>query len=385
MKIAVISNMLGQPWTGSEELWADMAEVALREGHKLDVSLWRWPTVPSKVSALQKAGANVSFRTRPNKVKVLYRMVGQRVKVPYPRFTSTFKKVLDGKPDVICLSQGWLYEFRDHPDLILRLRESKIPLVVVNQANIETTIDDNMRHDTRDFLKRAAKVAFVSEGNLKAAERQLAMSLPNGIVLRNPVNLSSLDVVPWPERLKDDPWSMACVGRLECGHKSQDVLLEALGTPEWRARSWKLRFFGGGKEGHYIQELIDHYGLKEHVEFGGHVNDVREIWAKHHMMVLPSRTEGTPLALVEAMFCGRPALVSCVAGFPEWIDEGKTGFIADAPVALSIRAGLERAWEQRERWHDMGLAAHEAACEKYDPEPGRTLLNVMREVASTKG
>ncbi|RYG75214.1 glycosyltransferase, partial [bacterium] len=355
-------------------------DVALKEGHQVDVSLWSWPEVPPKVAALQKAGAKFSFRARPSKLKVVYRMASQRLPLPWPKRLSSFRKIMSGKPDVICLSQGWVYEFRDHPDLLRRLAETDIPLVVVNQANIETPIDDGMRGDTRQFMQRVAKMAFVSRGNLDAAERHLAMKLPQGMVVRNPVNLKDLSIVPWPGRDESNTWNLACVGRLECGHKSQDVLLEAFSAPEWQGRPWKLRFFGGGNERPYLQELIDLYGLGDHVEFGGHVDNVRDIWATHHLMVLPSRTEGTPLAMVEAMLCGRAALVSNVAGYPEWITEGQTGFMAGGQTALTIRETLEKAWQQRERWEQMGIAAHAAACERYDPQPGATLLQIVKDV-----
>ena len=386
MRIAVISTMLGQPWTGSEELWAAMTRCALREKHEVLMSLWRWPELPPQVAALRESGAQLHLRRRPGALPtlngVLDRLAGKRVSLPRPRVLaplSAYHRVFAFRPDVICLSQGWVYEFRDRPELQARLIESGIPFVVVCQANIEDTVSDEMRRDGQKFFPQAARVAFVADGNLRAARRQMATPLPQGIVVRNPVNMSDVSCVEWPR--DNGTWNMACVGRLDCGHKGQDILLEALSAPSWKNRDWRLRLFGAGPEKAYLESLIEHFGLRGRVEFGGHVSDVRQIWARHHLLVMPSRVEGTPLALVEAMLCGRAAVVTDIAGHPEWIEEGKTGFLAAGRTVHSVGAALERAWENRARWRPMGEAAHAAAALRYDETPGKTLLDILCEAA----
>ena len=42
---------------------------------------------------------------------------------------------------------------------------------------------------------------------------------------------------------------------------------------------------------------------------------------RNHLLVLPSRAEGTPIALVEAMICARPAVVTDVGGNVEWLED----------------------------------------------------------------
>src|SRR4029450_7098540 len=112
-------------------------------------------------------------------------------------------------------------------------------------------------------------------------------------------------------------------------------------------------------------------------EFLGHVEDIRALWAENHLLVLPSRAEGTPLALVEAMLCGRPAVVTDVGGNAEWIAEPETGFVAEAPTAKSFGAALERAWQARDHWQKLGMQAHNKASQKFDSSSGRSLLNVV--------
>jgi glycosyltransferase involved in cell wall biosynthesis len=75
-----------------------------------------------------------------------------------------------------------------------------------------------------------------------------------------------------------------------------------------------------------------------YLAFRHHVVNVLEIWQHNHLVVLPSRYEGLPVALVEAICCGRPALVTDVRQTPSG-----SGFVADAPTAKSLGAALERA------------------------------------------
>jgi glycosyltransferase involved in cell wall biosynthesis len=85
------------------------------------------------------------------------------------------------------------------------------------------------------------------------------------------------------------------------------------------------------------------------------------------------------------MLCGRAALVTEIAGHLEWITDGATGFVAQAPSAPSLRRTLEQAWQAREKWGDMGCAAHEFASRKYDVKAGETLLEILKNAAKARG
>ena len=125
-----------------------------------------------------------------------------------------------------------------------------------------------------------------------------------------------------------------------------------------------------------MKTLARHYAIADRVEFCGYVDDIRSIWQANHLLVLPSRDEGTPLALVEAMLCGRPAVVTDVGGNAEWIDDGETGFVAEAPTARSFGAALERAWLANTQWQKMGARAQKSAS-RFDKSAGKSLLRVV--------
>jgi glycosyltransferase involved in cell wall biosynthesis len=151
--------------------------------------------------------------------------------------------------------------------------------------------------------------------------------------------------------------------------RDKDILFEVLNDPKWRNRDWRLSLYGKGRDEVYFQELSAFYGLDNRVTFCGQTEDIPEVWHPHHALVLPSRAEKTRLAMVEAMLCARPVIGTAVAGIPEWVRHGRSGFIANAPTVSSYAVALETVWQQRAEWRTMGAHAKEDALRLYDPAP----------------
>jgi glycosyltransferase involved in cell wall biosynthesis len=74
------------------------------------------------------------------------------------------------------------------------------------------------------------------------------------------------------------------------------------------------------------------------------------------------------------MWCNRAAIVTNVGGATELIEDGYNGFVADAPTASSLDSALEKAWEQKERWEELGKNAGATIRKKY-PEDAAAYLN----------
>jgi glycosyltransferase involved in cell wall biosynthesis len=369
MKIGVISTASRTLWGGSEELWASMVEEAFKERLSVAVSICHEALIPCKFSAFQHNGVRI-FRRRP-----LVRGRAQRL---ISKVASPFREIFRWQPDAICISQGWAYQSLLYSDLLDLLYRAGIPYIIVCQYNDDYILTPDMRHSAKEFFERAFRVVFVSRENVRSAERQLARNLGNAIVLQNPVNLLDLSAVPY---CSSTPVRMANIARLDVAYKGQDILLEVLGSPIWRHRDWRLRFCGEGPDTNYLGALAQHYAIGKKVEFCGHVNDIRSIWEVNQVLVLPSRGEGTPLTLVEAMLCGRAAIVTDVGGNAEWIEDGQTGFVAEAPTSKSFGAALERAWLAQADWQKMGIQGRRKALIKFDKLAGKTLLEIVLEAA----
>ena len=372
--------MDGSPWGGSEELWANTAARALQAGFRVSVCIpLRRRPHHEKLNSLERSGADLFclpetrgyFRLRElsSLVRALHNGTGRFFREylsPLPGFFAT-------KPDVVLISDGASLPAAEIIEAVSRRYASK-PYIILSQANVGGVTTDVHREQVLTLYQNARWALFVSENNLRATERQLARKLLNGRVVRNPVNLNSSDPIPWPE---EQTYKLASVARLAVATKGQDILFEALSDQKWQERDWRLSLYGSGDDAAYLQDLATFYGLNDRISFNGQITDVRSIWRDHHALVLPSRAEGTPLAMVEAMLCARPVIATAVAGIPEWVRHGRNGFLAHAPVAECFAATLETAWRQRTRWQVMGINARRDALALYDPAPADTLLSII--------
>ena len=375
MRIAFVTTMAGFPWGGSEIAWTRAAETAVEDGHMVLATVFDWSVDQRAVQRMK--GKGIEILARPREIRrSLVRRVLKRVGLERatPRWLETLQQF---KPDVVCVSSGIHHECLAEPRLFEWLVGERVPFSYIVQCNSERVfLNDAMRDAERKILDAARKVIFVAEGNLELAERQLAHRFSNAMVLINAVERRA-EPLPWPA---GDP-VFAFVARFDVAYKGHDILFRVLSEPRWRERRWTCRLFGEGRDRAYVQELVRFFELESRVEFAGHVPDVTAIWKSSHLCVLPSRAEGTPLALEEAFAAGRPAVVTDVGGNAELAEDEVTGFIAEAATPRSYGAALERAWQARDRWEAMGRAAHVRTLERIDPNPGRTLLELIKATA----
>tara|TARA_A100001015_G_scaffold311551_1_gene415019 strand:- start:2523 stop:3650 length:1128 start_codon:yes stop_codon:yes gene_type:complete len=77
-----------------------------------------------------------------------------------------------------------------------------------------------------------------------------------------------------------------------------------------------------------IQKLNE-WNNKKIINWRGHVEDTLSIYHKSHIIVLPSYREGMPKAILEASACGRPCIVTNVAGCNESIKVNQTGLLVE--------------------------------------------------------
>jgi glycosyltransferase involved in cell wall biosynthesis len=377
MKIAFIS-IVRDPWGGSEELWAKTAELALESGHSVFISAFNRPDISPKFLLLKSKGARLLLRRGYIKSGTgLYKRVAQKAlnfllnKIINP-YTDLFKL----NPDIIIYT-GACYSLADDPELVHLLFRYDTPFLINNQVNIEYSkpINENEASIIRKAYERADRVLFVSERNIRTAQRHLLSRIENQEIIRNTVNLSDTSIIDFPS--DNSTVKFAIVANLLVNHKGHDILLDILRSAKWQARSWKLDIYGSGNDEKYITSLITFYDLGDRVKLCGRTNDIRKVWEENHALLMPSLNEGIPLALVEAMICGRPVVVTDVGGNSEWISDSENGYIAEGANIMSFDRAMERAWNDMKNWPTVGKKAHERAISMFDPHAGETFLNLI--------
>jgi glycosyltransferase involved in cell wall biosynthesis len=256
-------------------------------------------------------------------------------------------------PALVAISSGGAFP----PVDVLELCVARgVPFVTIGQSHDEGRwYDDELAARYRAAVGKAVRCYFVSRANKQLVEMHLACDLTNAEVVWNPFNVD-YDAAPlWPSLSGTDQLQLACIARLDPRSKGQDLLLQALATPEWLARDWHLNLYGEGPMRDALTRLVRRFGLSGRVTFVGY-RPVEDIWASNHALVLPSRYEGLPLAMVEAMLCARPVVATDVAGHAEIVEDGVTGFLAASPTVASVAGALERLWASRSKLEVMGSA-----------------------------
>jgi glycosyltransferase involved in cell wall biosynthesis len=347
-KILFIAANEGVPWGGSEALWGEAAEKLARRGVEVRISVKDWGRPPKEIDQLKSAGCRIYYRRPPSILRRLGRKILPLAEDACKHLCSAANGV-----DLVVISQGgnidglsWMEE--------ARAAGHKYAVVAHIAAEVWWPGDDLAARLANSY-ESAAGSYFVSQATLELSRRQFGIQLLRARVIRNPFNVR-YDAKPAWRESETEELSLACLARLDVAAKGQDLLLEVLSLPHWRQRKVRVSLVGKGANERVLRRRAEQLKLTS-VNFLGYQNDIEEVWTRHHALVLPSRREGMPLALVEAMICGRPGIVTDVGGSRELVRDGINGFLAKAPTMELLDEAMCRAWDNRGQLKEMGSTA----------------------------
>jgi glycosyltransferase involved in cell wall biosynthesis len=106
------------------------------------------------------------------------------------------------------------------------------------------------------------------------------------------------------------------------------------------------------------------------------MGDLKSIWTDHHALIMPSRSEGLPLTIIEAMSLGRPVITTNAGGNKEIIQHGVTGFIGEANE-LDFEKTMDEAWATRKEWPSIGSKAAQYIADTIPECPERLFADVL--------
>jgi glycosyltransferase involved in cell wall biosynthesis len=132
----------------------------------------------------------------------------------------------------------------------------------------------------------------------------------------------------------EEPWRLAFVGSLAQPYKGADVLIDALALARRRGLEVTLTMAGDGRQRQALERQARRRQVDAHVHFTGAIPagaGVRTLLDSSDVFILPSRTEGLPRAMIEAMARGIPCLGSAVGGIPELLPSERLVRPDDAP------------------------------------------------------
>lgn len=233
----------------------------------------------------------------------------------------------------------------------------KIPIVyTVHGANALDLGRKNIFYFLEKFLFTQIRYDVeisVSENFLKYKNKNTPIIIPNGVDLQKFDDLRQKY-----SSSKKDSFRILFVGRLD-EVKGIDILLKALSqiTELLIQKKADIHIVGYGYQEEQLKKLCTFLQLDSYVTFTGKLTG-EPLFAEYfgaNIFILPSRSEGSPLTILEAWAAGAPVLVTNVGDNARLINPGITGFIVEAQNVEALRQGLIQALSSTEL-EEMGQA-----------------------------
>ena len=149
------------------------------------------------------------------------------------------------------------------------------------------------------------------------------------------------------------------VGRLNYV-KGLDLLIDAVAEIEPGSRTYKVLVAGDGPEKESLAQRTIEKNIDQYFEWLGKQNELTSIYRKASFLVLPSRREGVPNAMLEAMSCELPVIASDASPGPlEYVVNDQTGLVFKSESIGSLSSAIEKMMSDDGVRNRMGKNAKE--------------------------
>ncbi len=228
----------------------------------------------------------------------------------------------------------------------------------------------------RQLLRFTDQIVVVNQEVREWLIEVLGISTKKIVLVPNSVNKDEFFPVSKKEKISKreklnlplDKNIFLYVGRLNF-LKGVDILLQAWNEiPVSFRRKALLLLVGEGPEYQKLEEICKKLKISNSVRMIGVKKNVFDYYWSADVFVLPSRTEGLSNAMIEAMACGLPSVVTAVGGGVDLIADGENGYLAVSEDYASLANKLVKAQRDRDQWPEMGVMARKTVLEGVDLE-----------------
>lgn len=214
------------------------------------------------------------------------------------------------------------------------------------------------------------------------------VTLANGVDLQRFAGVTPVDLAQVLGASGSGPW-LAVLGRLE-SVKGQAYLLECLALLRDQGVAFRCVLIGDGPERDALVEQVARLQLLESVWFAGFRREVPAWLAAIDVLVIPSRWEGLPMALLEAMALGKPVVAHAVGGIPDVVRDGQEGLLVSPRHPEQMVQALARLLGDVPLRQQMGARAQARVRAHFSAESlsrayERLYLDAMNEQAVISG
>lgn len=254
-------------------------------------------------------------------------------------------------------------------DAVIGARLARVPVLIHGEHGFGIG-DVTGAHRHRRWLRRILSAGIdrfvaVSEHLRNLLIDEIGIPPAKVTLIRSGIDLTRFRPRPTCPALRQrlgfapDDFVIGSVGRLD-PVKNYPALIDALATVTTSLPGARLVLAGGGPDEERLRQILTSAGLQEQINLLGHQDNIPELLNIMDVFVLPSLAEGTCNAILEAMAAALPVIATRVAGNPELVLDGRTGWLVpprDAD-ALADRIHFYASNPEVRRQHGHAGRAH---------------------------
>ncbi len=246
----------------------------------------------------------------------------------------------------------------------LAARKTGIPLVMHEHAALEVRphqflMDWLLRHKTDAAVGVSENVReFLIRG--RSVPPNKARVIWNGVNLNNfnTADVSKVSAFRARFRIAEHDKVIGAVTRLR-EEKGNRYFIEAAAAVLREFPDAQFIIVGDGPLRETLERLAQNLNLKGKLHFAGFVSEVAVAYAAVNIVVMPSLTEGFPLALAEAMAAGKPVVATMVGGMKEMIEHEQNGLLVPPANSAAMATALLRLLKNPVLRRNLGHAARQ--------------------------
>lgn len=215
---------------------------------------------------------------------------------------------------------------------------------------------------TQTLLLRIKAVVIVLSSRMRRYIEENDFEMPGMELIPNGV-----DIVRFQPTTDDDPeraLKVVCVSKLRY-EKGIDVLLQSWRLVQQQVPAARLIVIGNGPMQEQLERLARELNVRDSVEFAGLQSDIPGQLHRGQIGILPSRWEGMPNALLEAMAAGLACVATRVSGSEDLIDHGVNGLLVDSEDYQAMAQALITLLQNPELAREYGAAARQTVEQSY--------------------
>jgi len=243
-------------------------------------------------------------------------------------------------------------------------------------------------------LRRAERIVVLGETwrtSLTRLSGGLRISVvPNAIELSQATSSQANEALPGDiANPANRGAGIVFVGDLGETKRPEDLLIAYAALPRPLRQTFPLTLIGSGEPARHalLEKLAQRLGIAEHVAFTGSMahQDVCERLARADLFVLPSKAEGLPLALLEAMAAGTPVVATRVGAIAEVARDKQEALLVDPQDTHALTCAMKRLLLDDNERKSLSIAARQRVQNDFPPQAFRqAIASIWQECAVAK-